>query len=162
MSSTVLDDVVLEFLQHRLMVSAASRNAYHVPSIARGIGFLVDGRRRLSVFMCSTYAGPLLADVQATGLVAVVFSEPHTHRTLQLKGRDARVAPLQPRERAWLPVYADQVVDELAPLGYAEQMLRTAVQADPADVLAIRFTPDSAFAQTPGPRAGARLEGARP
>jgi len=163
MSSTVLDGIVLEFLQHRLMVSAASRSADHVPSVARGIGYQLerDGCR-LAVFLCRTHAEQLLADVRATGLVAVVFSEPHTHRSLQLKGSDARVGPLQQRERAWLPVYADTVVEELTPLGYPETVIRTLVEADPAQVLAIRFTPDSAFAQTPGPRAGAPLGGSRP
>ena len=163
MSAMVLDDVVLEFLQHhRLMVSAASRNADHVPSVARGIGYqLARDGGRLAVFLCRTHAEQLLADVRATELVAVVFSEPHTHRTLQLKGSDARVGPLQARERAGLPVYADLVAEELTPLGYREDWARTVIEADPAQVLAIRFTPESAYAQTPGPRAGAPLGGAR-
>lgn len=162
MTSAVLGDVVLEFLQHRLMVSAASRSADLVPSVARGVGFQLGRNGELAVFVCRTYSAQLIADVRATGLVAVVFSEPHTHRTLQVKGTDARVGPLQQRELAVLPLYADAVVEELGSIGFAEPWVRALVGADPATLVALRFTPDSAFAQTPGPRAGAPLAGARP
>ncbi len=162
MSSAVLGDVVLEFLQHRLMVSAASRSADLVPSLARGVGFDLGRHGELAVFICRSYAAQLISDVRATGLVAVVFSEPHTHRTLQLKGSDARVGPLQPRERALLPPYADSVVIELGSIGFTEPWARTLVAADPATLVALRFTPESAFAQTPGPRAGAPLSGTQP
>lgn len=163
MAPFVFDDVVLEFLQHRLMVSVASRSAHGIPSVTRGVGFEVAaGGRRLAVFVCRATAGTLLADIRATGLAAVVFSEPHTHRTLQVKGSDARIGPLQARERELLPAYADQVAEELTPLGYGETWARKVVEADPAEVVAVRFTPTSAFAQTPGPRAGEPLAGTRP
>ncbi len=39
MGERVLTDDVLEFLQHRVMASVASRNADHVPSVVRCVGF---------------------------------------------------------------------------------------------------------------------------
>lgn len=163
MSELVLDSGVLEFLQHRLMVSVASRSPDHVPSVVRCVGFRLHERpQRLAVFVRTGDSARVLADIRATGLVAVVFSEPSTHRTLQLKGTDAASGPLEHGDWPTIGAHADAAVAELGPLGYAEAWVRTVFRSTPAQVQAIRFTVSSAFAQTPGPRAGAPLAGVQP
>jgi hypothetical protein len=42
-------------------------------------------------------------------------------------------------------------------LGYPESFVRALFAPGPGEIVAVRFRPVSAFAQTPGPRAGARL-----
>jgi len=159
----ILSDDVVEFLQHRVMVSVASRNAGRIPSVVRCVGFRVhEASQRLTVFVVTRQCESLLADIRATGLVAVVFSEPHTHRTVQLKGEHAVVGPLEEGDWPTIAAYGDLAVAELGPLGYAEPWIRKLFECTPAQVLAVRFAPSSAFAQTPGPRAGARLSGAQP
>jgi hypothetical protein len=163
MGELVLDGGVLEFLQHRLMVSVASRSPDHVPSVVRCVGFrLHEHPQRLAVFVRSRDSERVLADVRATGLAAVVFSEPSTHRTLQVKGTDAASGPLEEGDWPTIGAHVDAAVAELGPLGYTEAWVRTVFMATPAQVQAIRFTVSSAFAQTPGPRAGAPLAGVRP
>jgi hypothetical protein len=142
--------------------SVASRSLDHVPSVVRCHGFRVlEKTQRLTVFVRSRHSERVLADVRATGLVAVVFSEPSTHRTLQVKGEDAVVGTLDEGDWPMIGAHMEAAVAELCPLGYGETWVRTVFEATPAQVQAVRFTPTSAFAQTPGPRAGEPLAGER-
>ena len=43
-------------------------------------------------------------------------------------------------------------------LGFGEAFGRALVDCNPADLVAVAFTPKAAFRQTPGPNAGAPLE----
>jgi hypothetical protein len=163
MGERILTDDVLEFLQHRVIVSLASRNAEYVPSVVRCIGFRVHPTTQVvSVFIVARQAERVLADIRATGLAAVVFSEPCTHRTVQIKGEGAVAGPLEDGDWPVIGAYPDRAVAELAPMGYPEAWIRKVFECTPARMQAVRFAPGSAFAQTPGPRAGARLTGARP
>ena len=51
----------------------------------------------------------------------------------------------------------DRLLDDLVSLGFNRSMLDGFFWRDPADLLAVSFTPEAAFAQTPGPQAGRRL-----
>ena len=159
MSGLALDPRVLEYLQHRVVVSVASRSPDHVPSVVRCMGFRVHSEQRLAVFVRTSHAARVLDDIRSSGLAAIVFSEPSTHRTLQLKTHDAVIGPLEEGDWPVIGAHADAAVAELGPLGYSESWIRKVFEATPAQVQAIRFTVSSAFAQTPGPRAGAPLAG---
>jgi hypothetical protein len=45
----------------------------------------------------------------------------------------------------------------MGPIGYDQAFVGTLLAYEPADLVAVTFTPTSAFAQTPGPQAGKRL-----
>ena len=92
----------------------------------------------------------------------MVFSEPTTHRTLQVKGDDALPGPLEHGDWPQVAAHVEAAVAELASLGYPETWVRKIFESTPNQVQAICFTPMSAFAQTPGPRAGEPLAGAQP
>lgn len=53
--------------------------------------------------------------------------------------------------------YADSFVADLCSFGYSEAFARTLVTAASENVVAITFTPEAAFDQTPGPHAGRSL-----
>ena len=163
MADAVLDAGVLQFLQRRVMVSAASCSAEHFPSVVRCVGFrILERPQRLVVFVRTSETARLLADLHATRRVAVVFSEPTTHRTLQVKGDDALPGPLEHDDWPHVAAHVEAAVAELAPLGYPEIWVRKVFESAQNQVQAVRFTPTSAFAQTPGPRAGEPLAGAQP
>ena len=87
MADAVLDAGVLQFLQRRVMVSAASCSVEHVPSVVRCVGFRVLERpQRLVVFVRTSETARLLADLHATRRVAVVFSEPTVAGLGRLRG----------------------------------------------------------------------------
>ena len=92
--------------------------------------------------------------------IAVVFSRPSTHRTLQLKADDARVRAVTSDEAAIVATYVEAFGREIASLGHTDVQARTLFAFRADDLVAIDFTPNAAFEQTPGPKAGSPLKAA--
>jgi hypothetical protein len=88
--------------------------------------------------------------------VAVVFSEPSTHRTVQVKGIDAEVAPCGPDDAGLAQQYLRGFVDEISQLGFAADVAQTMLSYGDG-LMAVHFSIDAAFEQTPGPSAGEAL-----
>jgi hypothetical protein len=155
---SVLDDDHAAFMQSGLSIVVASRNADNVPSVARAFACRVAAdRRSVTLLLWAPQAGTLLADLRATRAIAAVFSRPSTHRTIQVKGRDAAQAPVADDDRALVAHHTDLLVAGLDPLGFAPRLIRTYFHCEPDELVAIAFTPSAAFDQTPGPRAGRPL-----
>ncbi len=154
----VLDEDHAAFIQSGVSVVVATRNADLVPDAVRGCGCRVSrDRRSVTVLVESLRIGSVVADIEANGMIAVVFSQPSTHRTIQLKGTDARVVRVSPRDRDLVEQHLTAWVDELTAIGYRPEFAR-AVHGDAPDAMvALVFTPTAAFQQTPGPGAGDRL-----
>lgn len=155
----MLTDDQAAFIQRgNISITAASRDARRLPSVVRAAACRLDaGRQRLTLLLATRQSAQVLADIAATGAIAVVFSEPSTHRTLQFKGSDARVGPAEPGDLALAQAHAEAFVEEIVPLGYTRELART-VHSVPGDELtAVTFTVTEAYEQTPGPRAGAKV-----
>jgi hypothetical protein len=112
---------------------------------------------RVAIYLAASWCGALLAAIRETSTIAVCFSEPRSHRTLQLKGNDAVARELAAEERAKLPACLARLVHKLCDAGVPEDLVRTVTSYDPADLVAVTFSPMAAFSQTPGPQAGSRL-----
>ena len=156
---TILDEAAAAFL-HRpgISITAASRDAKNVSRIGRALGCRVSrDRTKVTVFVASSQYRSFFDALQASRTIAVVFSLPSTHRTMQLKGSDAAIGPLAPGDAEIISRHVDDFVDELGRLGYSRDMVRAYHWCDPAEVRAITFTLSAAFEQTPGPGAGAPL-----
>jgi hypothetical protein len=162
-AAPLLDEEHAAFIQSGVSMLAASRDATNAPKLARALGCRVSpDRRRVAVFLAASQAVEVLAAIRATGTVAVGFNLPSTHRSLQLKGTDAVVSPLEAGDLEIAARYAAAFVDDIQLLGYDARLGRALLASEPAELVAVGFTPSSAFVQTPGPRAGARLERERP
>ena len=152
-----LDAEHAAFIQGAVSVVVSSRNSQHVPDVVRGCGCRISrDRRRVTVLVEAARAGSVLDDIAANGLIAVVFSQPSTHRTIQLKGSDARVARVTGADRVIAQRHLLAWVQDLQLIGYAADFAR-AVRGEAPDLVAVAFTLASAFLQTPGPAAGTRL-----
>ena len=146
------------FVGGAVSVIAASRDERNVPSIGRATGCAVaTDRRTVTVFIPQSQAPHLVADLRACGQVAVVFTQPSTNRSLQLKGTDARLRPLTPDEAGGIARYVEAFGREIRPLGHSMDEARTIFRCVDGDLVAVEFTPTSAFVQTPGPGAGAAI-----
>jgi hypothetical protein len=99
----------------------------------------------------------LLDDIGHSGQIAVVFSQPSTHRTIQVKGDHAHVGMPDAGLLEAVRIHRDAFVGEVAPLGFAAPLVRSLLDFPDHDIVAITFTPTAAFDQSPGPRAGAPL-----
>jgi hypothetical protein len=157
---TLLDAELAAFMQQDGMsVMAGSCGADLRPSVVRALGCQVaPDRGEVRIFVSQAAAAPLLAHVRETGRLAAVFSRPTTHRTLQLKGKDARLASVSAEQLAIAARCRDGLVAELDRIGFQPTLIRTLLACADEDIVAIRFTPLEAYSQTPGPDAGRALQ----
>ncbi len=156
--SPLLSESVAAFIQTGLSITVASRDERLVPSIAKGVGCRVaPDRRSVTVLLFAEAAEAVCRDIARSGLVAVVFTRPSTHETVQLKGRDARSVPVTAIDLAQSRRNIDLLAEDLRALGWDAHFVDTLFWRDPSDLLAICFTPSGAFGQTPGANAGAAL-----
>lgn len=150
-----LPEEVATFIQSGLSITLAGRDERLVPSIAKAVGCRVsDDRRQVTVLVFADAAEAAVRDIAGNQRVAVVFSQPTTDRTVQLKGRDAQSVPPAPSDVALVRRHLALFAAELGPLGWGQAFVDALLWHDPSQLLAIRFTPDGAYAQTPGPGAG--------
>lgn len=154
----VLDASHAEFIQHHVSINIASRDPDNLPSVSRALGCRVSAdRRQVTVFIPRSRSSKLLKDIVTSCSVAVVFSRPSTHETLQLKGEDAVVSELQSGDRRYIEHCKQQFVEELSKISYSTEFATAVISQSNDEAIAVTFTPSAAFVQTPGPGAGERL-----
>ena len=103
-------------------------------------------------------AQELLEDVEHSGRIAVVFSQPSTNRTIQIKGDRAHPGAPDALLLDAVRIHSDAFVNEVVPLGFAAPVVRSLLDFPDDDIVSIAFTPTAAYDQSPGPRAGAPLK----
>lgn len=155
----MLTDDLARFIEGAVSILVASRDVRRVPSVARAVALRVSpDRHRVTLLLATAQCRQLLADIAATRAIAVVCTQPSTHRTLQLKGSDAHKTALDDDDSARVAQHTAGFAEEIVPLGYTRE-LALAVDDIPDDLLtAVTFGIDALFEQTPGPRAGTRME----
>jgi hypothetical protein len=151
---------LLAMMARGVSVIVASRDLALRPSVMRAVGSQVasDGSS-ITVFVSRRQSRQLVQDVAATGHVAVVFSEPATHRTVQVKATRAMLRNAEASDAPVLARYLVSMEHEIQRVGYAPPMTRAMLAHQLDDLVAISFEPEQAFDQTPGPKAGAPLSG---
>lgn len=157
-----LSDEQIDFIQGGVSISLASRDMRRVPSVSKAVACRVAAdRRQVCVLLDAGQSQALLRDVAACGALAATFCQPSSHRTLQLKGRDAKEAPLQAGDLELARRHLEAFAADLVPLGYALSFARATQGFQAEQLRALCFTLSDLFDQTPGPHAGARLEPGR-
>jgi len=139
-------------------ISVASSGEGNVPAVSRAVGCRVSpDRRRITVFLAASRSASLLEAIESSRRIAAAFSQPSTHRTIQLKGVDAARTALDPADHEHAQRYLRDFGADLGLAGYEEEVARLLLGHEAADVVAVAFTPSAAFNQTPGPGAGGPL-----
>lgn len=132
-----------------------TRNARLEPDGARVIALVVepDGVH-VQAFVPTVDAGPVVANLEANGQVAVACVRPVDDRAVQIKGAFVSVRPAEPAER-------DEAARQWQ--GFVTQLQLAGIPASATarwswwPCVVIRFAVQAAFDQTPGPAAGERL-----
>jgi hypothetical protein len=154
----IIDPATAEFLGKGVGMLIAACDEQLLPIAARATGCRVSrDRRTVTVFVSAAQAGRMVDFLGANGKIAVTFSLPESHRTIQLKGNDAAVGALQKGDIGIVEAYRDAFVAQLNALGYDADKIRRMVTRPTEELIAISFTPNAAFSQSPGPRAGEPL-----
>jgi len=160
MAAAAIPADLLEMMTRGVSVNVASRDMAFRPSLMRAVGSNVtpDGRL-VTVYLSRRQSGQLIQDVAATGFIAAVFSQPATHRAVQVKSTRAVLRNAEPADEPLLAAYLASMEREIQQVGYAPGLTRAMLAHRLEDVVAISFEPEQAFDQTPGPKAGTRLAG---
>lgn len=155
----LLSEARAAFLEAGVSVNVASRGADLTPLLGRASGCRASpDRRQVTVYLSAHKFPALVEALAATGAIAVVISQPSTHLTLQLKGRDARMLPLAAADGRHLAAFRRAFIADLTAIGYAADFADAVVPPDDESLVAVRFTPTAAFDQTPGQNAGNPLD----
>jgi hypothetical protein len=155
----VLDAEHARFIVDSAVSTAlSSRDADNRPSIAKAAACRISADRlRITLLVDQQLAADVVRDLRAGSPVAAVFSEPATHRTLQVKALRAEVNPVTPSDREYARQHLEATIAHVVPLGYEEAGIRCYFGHQPEQLVAVSFVPTAAFEQTPGPGAGRPL-----
>ena len=82
---------------------------------------------------------------------------PPSHRTVQVKATAAVQRAVQPADEPALQSYLSAMQHAVAKVGYGPQYTAAMLNAPRDDLVAVEFSPEAAFDQTPGPHAGEPL-----
>jgi hypothetical protein len=159
-----IDEDTAAFMQRGVSIIASSRGAdvaeqrHPQPSLMRALGCRVSpDRRQVTILLNAPQSCALLDDIRATGQIAVVFSQPSTHRAVQIKARLAQVVETTPHDWALASQYQQAYAREVEVLGYPMGFAMALMAWRPADLAAVSFIPEQGYEQTPGLHAGAPL-----
>ena len=152
----MLDSAMVEFIQGGVAVGVATRDDDLRPEFARGWGPEVsaDGR---SLRLCVTApeGSRMRENLERNGAVAVGFSPPTIARAVQVKGVAGAVAEPETADLERVERHFRSFVAEAGRIGApAELSQRMFVREG---LVAVSFSIDEVFDQTPGPTAGRHL-----
>lgn len=147
----------LALLEQGVGVSVASRDAQCLPDLVRAVGHRIEPSGEVAVFLSGTDGAGVLENLRANGAIAVVFSQPTTHRTLQLKAGRVAISAASAADFRTVERCRAAMASELARAGFGGAFARQLLHLEPEHLVAVRFVPETAFDQTPGPKAGAPL-----
>ena len=152
----ILTAELAAFCESGISVVVGTRrvDGWPVPVHARGCR--VEGGA-VRVLVQRSESAPVLDALLAQAGVAVTFSRPADHRSIQLKARAAAVRAVEAADVAHVERQLAAYRDALAAIGYLPSFLLSFTAHDAADLAAIVFRPEEAFVQTPGPGAGSAL-----
>lgn len=146
------------FVRRYTSMSVAARDVQNRPVVGRALGCCVSAdRRKLTIFLSASRSAQLLECLRDNKAIALAVARPTTAETLQFKGSVSDIRPLSAGERVEIEEYRESFVHELAGIGYNRQMA-SGVVAGAEDAVAVVFEPVAIFNQTPGPKAGTKIE----
>lgn len=159
MTTPPLNPALAAFITSHLSIHFAASDAHGMATLARGLGCRIAAEEpaRVRLLVARPQAEPVLRAIDANGRIAAVFNEPESHRSVQLKGIDARREAAGQADQAVLAPYTDEMSRRLKVFDTPEAFVRALLACPPEELVVVSFTPQEIFGQTPGPQAGARL-----
>jgi hypothetical protein len=154
----LLDDRTIAFIEREVAIDVAACSADLRPSSARGFAARVSAdRQRLTVHVRRAEATQLVQDLLSQDRIAVVFCLPATEAAIQIKGHRISLSAATAEACEHVETYRQGFVDSIVKLGYDRNFGLTYMAVDSGQMLAVSFTPEVVFEQTPGPLAGRRM-----
>lgn len=137
-------------------IAACGPGEYPAGGLGCGCRMLPGGRMR--ILLVGSRNRELLAILERGGSLAATFTQPYTHRSIQVKGPSPVVAVPGGEDLEAALEQCEYLRRELVSVGYPPGFSAAYCQIEPEDLVALDLAPVSAFVQTPGPGAGAELK----
>jgi hypothetical protein len=151
---------LIDFLESGVSILVATRDALLRPQCLRGMGAKVGGPRGpLTLYMPELVAEKTLANVRDNGRIAITFSRPIDHRSVQVKGRCTGIRACDERDHIAQERYRAAFVEQLHAVGMPRAVSRR-IRLTPSVAAVVEI--EELYEQTPGPRAGRPLENTGP
>ncbi|QTN26994.1 hypothetical protein HZ993_17010 [Rhodoferax sp. AJA081-3] len=158
MTTPLLSAEMIAMVQSGVSTIVSSCDAALRPSIMRAMASTITADGRLvTVYLARKQSRQLLQDIAASGRLAVVFSQPSSNRTLQLKTRQVHSRTTTAADHAIVKRYLAAMEWELTQVHIPPVLTRVMLAHDLDDLVAVEFAFQEAFDQTPGPNAGAPI-----
>lgn len=163
MPTSLLSDSTVAFIEREVAIDVATCSADRRPSSCRGFACRVSpDRQHLTVFVRRGEASQVLQDVLGQDVIAVVFCLPETEAAIQIKGRQVSLSAASLDDMVEVQHYCDAFIDAIVRLGYERAFAQAYMAVEAGQVVALTFTPEQVFEQTPGPAAGQRMGAGAP
>jgi hypothetical protein len=154
-AATPIDHEFRRLITCGVSITVGTHDAQLVPEICRAWGPEIQADDSIELFLDKRPAAQTLANLKQNGLIAVTFTRPATHGSIQLKGRCRDMSERGPRpdEAERIARHREAFVQEILAYGIPERVTRGEWTSE---VVWISFVAEEAFDQTPGPVAGRR------
>lgn len=148
----------IRFIESGASLSAASRDRRYLPSVARVLACkaAADGHT-LRICLAKSQASQLVQDALDSDQLALVISDPPTHRTWQIKGDTVSVLAITAEDSQHIETHIDAFANLLTPLNYSRAFCLALYEHQAEDLVCLKFHARELFEQTPGPNAGKLL-----
>jgi len=147
------------FVESGVSITVASRDSQNRPLLGRCVGCVVaEDRQQIKIFLSRRKYPRLVDAIRRSGAIAVSFSEPSSHKTLQLKSTSEKLVDLKSGDRDRAEGHILLLAADLERIFHRGALARAILDTSHDDLVAVAFGPVAAFSQTPGPLAGCRIE----
>ena len=149
-----IDGPLKDFLESGVAIQVGTASDAGKPHAVNAWGARVNADGSMSVFIEAKRASRPLANLAANPRIAVVFGDPITYRSVQLKGYWRSSARPSNTDLEWVGRHRDLFVSSTSLVGDNPNSIRNLWMDD---VTRIDLEVEHAFDQTPGPEAGRTL-----
>jgi hypothetical protein len=155
--SILLPDEVLDFIQSGVSVIVGVVGTDGRAQAGRALATRVVASGPIRLMYPTEGNAAITTAVQSGGPIAVTFSAPLSHRTIQLKAGSSRAEQLEPEDRINVDRQMDAFAAVLRALGFPQPFVKAFCDNRSRSIGVLSFVPQAAFEQTPGPGAGREL-----
>jgi hypothetical protein len=147
---------LVAFLESGLSILIGTRDRNLRPTAARGIGgHVAPDRRSISIYLPRSVAERTLADLADNSRLATTFSRVSDHRSVQIKGRCLEIRDSDEEDRRRQERYLATLAVNLDEIGMTKALTEH-LACWPS--VTLRVAVEQLYEQTPGPKAGCKLE----
>ena len=154
---SVISSELAAFMQSGIAVDLATVASGLHPIAGLALACRIDPTGTVGVLLCKPANLALLEAIAQGGPVAVTFTRPRDHRSIQIKAKSARITSVRADDPPEVARQCAGLRDELIGAGYSPAFSAAYVAYEPKEVVAVELSPDRIFVQTPGPGAGSEL-----